>query len=144
MRLPAFGLLEESVSAQSENALELLGVDGSYLPVERPDGVMVLADVKRAGAPLLRNASAALSDVGDGMACFEFTSKMNALDADTLELLARSITLVAERHRAMVVHNEGPNFSVGANLGLALFALNVGLWDRVRSWSPGASRSTVR
>ena len=84
--------------------------------------------MKRAGAPLLRNASAALSDVGDGMASFEFTSKMNALDADTLELLAR----------------EGPNFSVGANLGLALFALNVGLWDRLRSWSPGASRSTVR
>ena len=56
---------------------------------------------------------------------------MNALDADTLELLARSIALVAERHRAMVVYNEGANFSVGANLGLALFALNVGLWDQL-------------
>ena len=68
---------------------------------------------------------------------------MNALDADTLELLGRSIALVAERHRAMVVYNEGENFSVGANLGLALFALNVGLWARSRSWSPRASRSTA-
>ena len=91
----------------------------------------MLADVKRAGAPLLRNGSAALWDIGDGVACFEFTSKMNALDADTLELLARSIALVAERHRAMVVYNEGANFSVGANLGLALFALNVGLWGQI-------------
>ena len=99
--------------------------------MERPDGVLVLADVKRAGAPLLRNGSAALWDIGDGVACFEFTSKMNALDADTLELLGRSIALVAERHRAMVVYNEGPNFSVGANLGLALFALNVGLWGQL-------------
>ena len=90
-----------------DGRLEQLGVDGSYLPVERPDGVLVLADVKRAGAPLLRNGSAALWDIGDGVACFEFTSKMNALDADTLELLARSIALVAERHRAMVVYNEG-------------------------------------
>ena len=72
-----------------DGRLEQLGVDGSYLPVERPDGVLVLADVKRAGAPLLRNGSAALWDIGDGVACFEFTSKMNALDADTLELLAK-------------------------------------------------------
>ena len=114
-----------------DGQLEQLGADGSYLPVQRPDGVLVLADVKRAGAPLLRNGSAALWDIGDGVACFEFTSKMNALDADTLELLAGSIALVAERHRAMVVYNEGPNFSVGANLGLALFALNVGLWGQI-------------
>ena len=114
-----------------DGRLDQLAVDGSYLPVERPDGCLVLADVKRAGAPLLRNGSAALWDIGDGVVCFEFTSKMNALDADTLELLAKSITLVAERHRAMVVYNEGPNFSVGANLGLALFALNVGLWGQL-------------
>jgi 3-hydroxyacyl-CoA dehydrogenase len=99
--------------------------------VDRPDGFLVLSDVKRAGAPLLRNGSAALWDIGDGVACFEFTSKMNALDADTLELLSRSLALVAERYRAMVVYNEGANFSVGANLGLALFALNVGLWDQL-------------
>jgi 3-hydroxyacyl-CoA dehydrogenase len=56
---------------------------------------------------------------------------MNALDGDTVDLLARSITLVAESHRAMVIYNEGENFSVGANLGLALFALNVGLWGQL-------------
>jgi 3-hydroxyacyl-CoA dehydrogenase len=56
---------------------------------------------------------------------------MNALDADTLDLLAKAIPLVAERHKAMVVHNEGENFSVGANLGLALFVVNVGAWGQV-------------
>src|SRR4051794_15061603 len=110
---------------------EQLGTDGAYLPVQRPDGILLLADVRRAGAPLLRNGSAALWDIGDGVACFEFTSKMNALDADTLELLDKSIALAAERHRAMVVYNEGTDFSVGANLGLALFALNVGLWGQI-------------
>ena len=68
-----------------DGRLEQLGADGGYLPVQRPDGVLLLADVKRAAAPLLRNGSAALWDIGDGVACFEFTSKMNALDADTLE-----------------------------------------------------------
>jgi 3-hydroxyacyl-CoA dehydrogenase len=114
-----------------DGRLEQLGTDGAYLPVQRPDGILLLADVRRAGAPLLRNGSAALWDIGDGVACFEFTSKMNALDADTLELLDKAIALAAERHRAMVVYNEGTDFSVGANLGLALFALNVGLWGQI-------------
>ncbi|HEX6013955.1 MAG TPA: 3-hydroxyacyl-CoA dehydrogenase NAD-binding domain-containing protein [Geminicoccaceae bacterium] len=111
--------------------LEQLGTDGGYRPMERPAGVLLLADLKHTRAPLLRNASAALWDIGDGVACFEFTSKMNALDADTLSLLARSLALVAERHRALVIYNEGENFSVGANLGMALFALNVGLWGEL-------------
>ena len=111
--------------------LEQLGVDGGYLPVSRPEGVLRLADLKRGHKPLLKNGSAALWDIGDGVACFEFTSKMNALDADTLDLLARSIQVVAERMKALVIYNEGENFSVGANLGLALFALNVGLWPQI-------------
>ena len=114
-----------------DGRLEQLDAAGNYRPVERPAGVLLLADLKRARAPLLRNASAALWDIGDGATCFEFTSKMNALDADTLDLLARSIALVDERHRAMVIYNESENFSVGANLGLALFALNVGLWGQL-------------
>lgn len=111
--------------------LEQLGADGAYRPVTRPEGVLRLADLKRGREPLLRNGSAALWDIGDGVACFEFTSKMNALDADTLDLLARTIPLVASRMKALVIHNEGENFSVGANLGLALFALNVGLWPQI-------------
>jgi 3-hydroxyacyl-CoA dehydrogenase len=114
-----------------QGRLEQLGADGSYRPVERAPGVLLLADLKHTRTPLLRNVSAALWDIGDGVACFEFTSKMNALDGDTVDLLARSITLVAESHRAMVIYNEGENFSVGANLGLALFALNVGLWGQL-------------
>ena len=114
-----------------DGRLEQLGADGNYRPVERPTGVLLLADLKRTRTPLLRNTSAELWDIGEGVACFEFTSKMNALDGDTLGLLAKSIALVAERHRAMVIYNEGDDFSVGANLGLALFALNVGLWGQL-------------
>lgn len=116
---------------QEGGRLEQLGPEGDYRPVERAPGVLLLADLKRIQRPLLRNGSAALWDLGDGVACFEFSSKMNALDADTLDLLARSIELVAERHRAMVIYNEGEAFSVGANLGLGLFLLNVGLWGQL-------------
>ena len=43
---------------------------------------MLLADIKRAGKPILKNGSASLWDIGDGVACLEFHSKMNAIDHD--------------------------------------------------------------
>ena len=59
---------------------QALGLDGAYRDVVRPDGVLMLADVKLTSKPILKNGSAALWDIGDGVVCFEFTSKMNSLD----------------------------------------------------------------
>ena len=52
--------------------------------------MILLADVKRASKPVLRNGSASVWDIGDGVLCFEFTSKMNTLDADTFALLGKA------------------------------------------------------
>lgn len=112
--------------------LQAFGLDGGYHDVIRPEGVLLLADVKRRSKPLLKNASAALWDIGDGVACFEFTSKMNSIDPDLLGLLGKSIAVVAQSFKAMVIYNEGSNFSVGANLGLAMFAVNICAWDQVK------------
>ena len=113
--------------------LEELGLDGAYHPVPRPEGVLLLSDVKRASKPVLRNGSAAVWDIGDGVLCFEFTSKMNALDDQTLKLLGETLALVESRYKALVLHNEGTNFSVGANLGLALFAANIAAWPEIEA-----------
>ncbi|NJL50631.1 MAG: 3-hydroxyacyl-CoA dehydrogenase, partial [Blastochloris sp.] len=107
--------------------------DGSYHHIIRPDGVLLLEDIKLASQPVLKNASAALWDIGDGVACFEFTSKMNALDAEVMDLLAKSIRRVRRDFKALVIYNEGSNFSVGANLGLALFAANIAAWGEIES-----------
>jgi 3-hydroxyacyl-CoA dehydrogenase len=119
----------------AEGRQEALAPDGAFHPVARPEGVLLLADVKRASAPLLKNASAALWDIGDGVTCLEFTGKMNTLDDQVMELLGRALELTATSHKAMVVYNEGENFSVGVNLGLALFALNLALWPQVEALS---------
>ena len=111
--------------------LQYLTVDGDYADVVRPDGVLLLADIKRRGKPVARNGSASLWDIGDGVACFEFHSKMNAIDPDTLDLLDKAIGLVAKDFKALVVYNEGENFSVGANVGIALFAANVAAWPMI-------------
>ncbi|ODP37077.1 3-hydroxyacyl-CoA dehydrogenase/enoyl-CoA hydratase family protein [Sphingomonas turrisvirgatae] len=104
---------------------------GDYAEVVRPNGVLLLEDVKLAAEPLLRNGSAALWDVGDGVACLEFTSKMNALDEQVIQLIQKAIPLVQSRMKALVIYNEGSNFSAGANLGLAMFAVNIAAWGEV-------------
>jgi 3-hydroxyacyl-CoA dehydrogenase len=110
---------------------QFLGLDGAYHDVVRAPGVLLLEDIKLASKPVLKNASAALWDIGDGVVCFEFTSKSNSLDDKIIELLGKSIELVQSRFKALVVYNEGSNFSLGANLGLALFAANMAAWGEI-------------
>lgn len=120
-----------------DGRLQYLGLDGGYIDLARPDGVVLLADIKRRSDPLLKNGSAALWDIGDGVTCFEFTAKMNTLDDQVMELLARALDLTGRSYKAMLVYNEGSNFSVGANLGLAMFAANIALWGQVEALVKG-------
>jgi len=110
---------------------QYFGTDGAYHDVERPEGVLMLADIKLSSEPLMKNSSAALWDVGDGVVALEFTGKMNALDGEVMKLIQKAVPLVKSDYKAMVVYNEGSNFSAGANLGLALFALNIAAWSEV-------------
>jgi 3-hydroxyacyl-CoA dehydrogenase len=117
-----------------ENAkVQYLTTDGEYTDLVRPEGVIMLSDIKLASEPVLKNGSAALWDIGDGVACFEFTSKMNSIDPDLMALLGKSIREVKKNFKAMVVYNEGTNFSVGANLGLAIFAANIAAWSEIEN-----------
>jgi 3-hydroxyacyl-CoA dehydrogenase len=99
--------------------LQYLGTDGAYHALKRAAGVLLLSDIKRAGKPILKNGSASLWDIGDGVACLEFHSKMNSIDPDTLDMVKKSVAHVGKSMKALVVHNEADNFSVGANIGLA-------------------------
>ncbi|MFG1417491.1 3-hydroxyacyl-CoA dehydrogenase NAD-binding domain-containing protein [Xanthobacter sp. V0B-10] len=110
---------------------QYLGTDGAYRDIARPEGVLLLADIKLKSQPLLKNGSASLWDIGDGVVCLEFTSKSNSLDEGIISLLSKSLKLVKEKYKALVIYNEGTNFSVGANLGLALFACNIGAFGEV-------------
>ena len=111
----------------SEGMMQL-GSDGLRKPVVRASGAVMLGEIKRLGKPLAKNGSASVWDVGDGVACLEFHSKMNALDPDSLAMLMQALTITGKGMRALVIHNEAENFSVGANIGLALFAANIGVW----------------
>jgi 3-hydroxyacyl-CoA dehydrogenase len=76
-----------------------------------------LARLKSAGRVVRENRGASLVDLGDGVACLEFHTKMNTLDADVGEILLASVQEVeAGEWRGLVIGNEAADFSVGANL----------------------------
>jgi len=116
---------------------QYLALDGEYHDIVRPEGVLRLADIKLTAKPVLKNASAALWDVGDGVACLEFTGKMNALDGEVMKLIVQAIPLVQSQFKALVVYNDADSFSAGANLGLALFALNIAAWSEIEKLVAG-------
>jgi 3-hydroxyacyl-CoA dehydrogenase len=120
---------------------QYLGIDGEYHDIVRPEGVLKLEDIKLASEPLLKNGSAALWDVGDSVACLEFTGKMNALDGDVMKLIGQAIPFVQKGFKALVIYNDGSNFSAGANLGLALFALNIAAWSEVEKLVAGGQKA---
>ncbi len=104
---------------------------GEWVKIARRPGVLLLGDVKRATQPVAKNGSASLWDIGDGVLCVEFHSRMNSLDGDSLGMIKTAMETIkksAGKYVALVIHNEAEHFSAGANVGLALFAANIALW----------------
>ena len=103
----------------------------SYHEMEERPGILALSDVKRARGVVKKNAGASLIDVGDGVLCLEFHSKMNAIGGDQVAMMHAAIDEAARNFEAMVIANDGENFSVGANLMLVLLAAQEGEWDEL-------------
>ncbi|MGH9805192.1 MAG: enoyl-CoA hydratase/isomerase family protein, partial [Candidatus Acidiferrales bacterium] len=97
---------------------------------ERP-GVLLLSERKAAGAVVAENTGASLIDLGDGVACLEFHSKMNAIGTDILQMVQLAHQKVNEHFEGMVVGNQAPHFSVGANIMLLLMTIQEEEWDDI-------------
>lgn len=107
-------------------------LNGKYDAIPKHTDKWMLADVKQGAKPVARNSSVSLWDIGSGIACLEFTSKMNSLDPTSLEMIVKSIDIVKKDFTGLVINNDGENFSVGANIGVLLFAANVASWSVIR------------
>ncbi len=115
----------------SNGQLQHLTLAETYKDVHRAPGVVRLSDVKRTSDRLLGGQAASLWDVGDGIACFEFHTKANAIVPQTMELLSQAVDVVAKDYRALVIHNDAPHFSVGVNIQLVLDDAKREAWDRI-------------
>ncbi|HZO85263.1 MAG TPA: 3-hydroxyacyl-CoA dehydrogenase/enoyl-CoA hydratase family protein, partial [Verrucomicrobiae bacterium] len=82
-------------------------------------------------AVIQENAGASLRDLGDGVLCLEFHSKMNTIGNDIISLLFASLDEVNKNFDGLVIGNEGRNFSAGANLMLLMMEAVEGNWDEI-------------
>src|SRR5437667_2554933 len=123
----------DEVSAASGRAyLDVAG--GGYKPVPAPAGVWsVEIAKKKLGGVVKKNAGASLIDLGDGVGCIEFHSKMNALGGDIVQLITQTLKPdgPGDGFDAFVISNDAQHFSVGANIMLLLMAIQEEDWDEV-------------
>ena len=99
--------------------------------VEEPTGILILNNLKNAGKEVERNSGASLIDLGDGVICCEFHSKMNAIGSDLIAMIHKGIKRLDSDFDAMVIANQASNFSVGANLLLVLVGAQEQEWDEL-------------
>ncbi len=107
---------------------QYLGFDGAYHLLPRSAGTLAVADLRRAGKPVLGNASASLWDMGDGVALLEFHTKMNALDEHSVAAMELTLDRVGKDFQALVIGSDAPHFCAGANLKRMLDAARGGDW----------------
>ena len=100
-------------------------------PVLEPPGIIILKSLKERSGVVQKNAGASLIDLGDGVLCCEFHSKMNSIGGDLVAMIHAGITRLSSDFDAMVIGNQATNFSVGANLMLVLISAQEGEWDDI-------------
>jgi len=103
--------------------------DGGVPPAA--PGLQLLKSANERQQTVCRNPGASLIDLGDGVLAVEFHSKMNAIGGDTVQMLHAGLKEAAANFQALVVGNEAPNFSAGANLMLLLLEAQEGNWDEI-------------
>src|SRR5258706_13275383 len=100
------------------------------VPPAAPD-LQILKSTRERNRVVKKNAGASLVDLGDGVLCLEFHSKMNSLGDDMVQMVGAAIDETSRGYEALVVGNQGENFSVGANLMMVLLASQEGEWDEL-------------
>ncbi len=112
-----------------------------YKLVPQPQGSISLEALKTDNRVLRDNGSASLIDLGGGVACIEFHTKMNTIDEGIIEMLHYAVEEGPKQFRALVVGNEAADFSAGANVLLVLMGSRSGEWKMLENALNGLQRA---
>ena len=105
----------------------------TYKPVPMPKAAISLAAARSNNKVIRDNESASLIDVGDGVACLEFHTKMNSIDEGIIEMLRYVAEEGQKQFRAVVLNNDAADFSAGANIMLVLMGAKAGQWKDIEA-----------
>ncbi len=115
--------LWDAIHQAPQPVVEALRATAASLPA----GFVVLKNQRTIGS----NAGATLRDLGDGVACLEFHSKMNTIGGDIIAMLHTALDEVNANFQGLVIGNQGPHFSAGANIMLVLMEAVEGNWEEI-------------
>jgi 3-hydroxyacyl-CoA dehydrogenase len=132
----AIGVDQIAAALTPDERTEAAGILSSALAAPADAGASAaptqpLKGAKERNQVMKRNAGASLVDLGDGVLCVEFHSKMNAIGGDTIQMLQLGVKEAAANFAALLVANDAQHFSAGANLMLLLLEAQEGNWDDV-------------
>ncbi len=119
-------------------------VGGEYKPMPDRPGVLMLKSVKERTGVIKTNPGATLIDIGDGVACLEFHSKMNSIGGDTVSMMNFALDEVERNFKGLVVGNQGGNFSAGANIMMLLLAAQEEEWDDIHIMVRALQKTIMR
>jgi 3-hydroxyacyl-CoA dehydrogenase len=122
---------DDARAASGRGYFDLASAD--YKPVEVPVGVWSVSAAKKSHGVVKKNSGGSLVDIGDGVGCIEFHSKMNTLGTDIVQLVSQVLKpgSPGDGFEAFVITNDAPNFSAGANLMLLLMSAQEEEWDDI-------------
>ncbi len=135
--------LEKLLSTQEKSWYRKDGAEvfdpqaGAYVSAEGRTAVVSLTRARRSGGVVRENPGASLIDVGDGIGCIEFHTKMNALGADIVNFVRENLnpaSAALRDFRGFVITNDAANFSAGANLVQLLLAAQDEEWDEIDTY----------
>jgi 3-hydroxyacyl-CoA dehydrogenase len=134
---PAADWVEKMVSAGNPTFYQYLAdskvaaynpITEKYEPIKRPASLILLKEQK----VISKNPGATLYDLGDGVACVEFHTKVNALDDDIFNMILEAQDRALTDFEGLVIGNEAENFCAGgANIAMVVMAAKMGLWDQL-------------
>jgi 3-hydroxyacyl-CoA dehydrogenase len=104
---------------------------GAWNEVPRAPDHLDLDVLRKGGGEVERSAGASVLDLGDGVYCLEFHTKMNAIGGDVLAMVHKALRRAEAEGQGLVIANQGQAFSAGANLALLAVAIAEGAWDEV-------------
>ena len=102
-----------------------------YVPLKKSPGMLILKSLKEANKVVAKNDGASLIDLGDGIACLEFHTKMNSVDQDIGDMSLVAVEKLQTDFDGLVIGNQGPAFSAGANVFLLVMHAQQEEWDNI-------------
>ena len=102
----------------------------TYKPIPGTDSLIILENI-RPTKTIWKNTGTTITDLGDGVINLEFHTKMNTIGGEVIQGINKAIDLAEKDYRALVIGNDGANFSAGANIGMIFMAAVEQEWDEI-------------